>query len=87
MDDRGNKRVVVDLELDACVDSRVTRVLIYDLSIDGCMIEAKIDQLHRTGGAIELPLPFVGMTRGDARWDARKIWRCPLHQSRPQGSG
>lgn len=45
MDERGNKRVVVDLELDARVGSRVTRVLVYDLSIDGCMTESRAGQL------------------------------------------
>lgn len=68
MDDRGNKRVVVDLELDARVDSLVTRVLVYDLSIDGCMIEARTGQLPPTGGAIELPLPHVGLTTGTLAW-------------------
>jgi hypothetical protein len=68
MDDRGNKRVVVDLDLDARVHSRVTRVLVYDLSIDGCMIEASTGQLLVADDAIELPLPYVGVTRGTLAW-------------------
>jgi hypothetical protein len=68
MDDRCNKRVVVDLELDARVGSQVTRVLVYDLSVDGCMIEAKAGPLPGKGGAIELPLPHAGVTEGTLAW-------------------
>ena len=68
MDDRSSKRVVVDLELEACVDSRVARVLVYDLSIDGCMIEARTGQLPVAGCAIELSLPHVGLTTGTLAW-------------------
>lgn len=68
MDERGNKRVVVDLELDARVGSRVTRVLVYDLSIDGCMIESRAGQLPGAGGAVELPSPDAGVTAGTLAW-------------------
>lgn len=68
MDERDSERVVVDLELAARIDDRLARVLLHDLSVEGCMIEAKTELLPAIGGALEVSLPFAGWTAGTVAW-------------------
>ena len=68
MDERAYKRVVVDLEVAASVGTRSMRAMIYDLSVDGCLIEATDETLPAVTSAINLYIPNVNVTRGTLVW-------------------
>jgi hypothetical protein len=68
MDERGTKRVVVDIELDARVGDRIVRVLLRDMSVDGCMIEASAEPWPVVGGGVEVLLPYAGWKAGAFAW-------------------
>ena len=54
MDERRAKRVVVDLKLDAQLEGASVRVHVYDLSMDGCSIEAEAIDFPSSGALITL---------------------------------
>jgi hypothetical protein len=68
MDERAYQRVVVDLEVLATVGARSMQVTVYDLSMDGCAIEARGDPLPAPSSAINLYIPDVNVTRGTLIW-------------------
>jgi hypothetical protein len=54
MDERATKRVAVDLALEAGLEGVSLRVQVYDLSMDGCSIEAEAIDLPEPGSPITL---------------------------------
>lgn len=68
MDERASNRVVVDLELDANVAGQSVRVLVYDLSMDGCMIDTGGEQLPDRNAAVDLSFPHDLLITGTLAW-------------------
>ena len=68
MDERAYKRVVVDLDVAASVGTRSMRAMIYDLSMDGCLIEACDHPLPVQSSAIDLHILEGEVTRGTLIW-------------------
>ena len=54
MDDRGSRRVIVDLHAGAFVPGRSLRVFVYDLSMDGCALETAAEDLPPSDTIIAL---------------------------------
>jgi hypothetical protein len=68
MDERASGRVVIDSEVEAVVGTAAFRVLLYDLSTDGCMIDTGGAPLPEAGAAIDLALPLAGAKKGHLVW-------------------
>jgi hypothetical protein len=68
MDERSATRVVVDLELNAAVEGHQSRVLAYDLSVDGCMMGLLEGPAPVSGTACDLSLPDGTLLRGTVAW-------------------
>lgn len=68
MDERSYKRVEVDLDVAASVGTRSMRAMIYDLSMDGCLIEACDGPLPAESSAIDLHILDGQVTRGTLVW-------------------
>lgn len=70
MDERHHERFVVDKEVECFVDERRHKVILYDLSSGGCMIE--VPQASLSGGAfIHLRLNTFIEVSGQVVWMAR----------------
>lgn len=68
MDERGAKREVVDLEVTGTFKGEPCRALLYDLSMDGCMLHTGGRFAPSAGDTIQFDLPHAGAT------DATVIW-------------
>ena len=72
MDERRAKRVVVDLKLDAQVEGAIVRVHVYDLSMDGCSIEAESTDFPSSGASITLKFSNDVGVEGTLEWVRRR---------------
>jgi hypothetical protein len=68
MEERSTERVLVDLVVEASSLGKPLRVFMYDLSMDGCMIEACLDGLPRPETPINVYIPHANVTRGTLVW-------------------
>jgi len=68
MDERRAKRVVVDLKLDAQVEGAIVRVHVYDLSMDGCSIEAESTDFPSSGASVTLRFLSDVEVKGTLAW-------------------
>lgn len=68
MDERSAKREVVDLKVAATFRGKPCRVLLYDLSMDGCMVDTGGKFALRTGDTIQLDLPHAEGTEATLLW-------------------
>lgn len=68
MDERTAKREVVDPEVALTVNGKACRARLYDLSMDGCMIDIAGSFAAHAGDAIGLDLPDAGAIQGTLIW-------------------
>jgi hypothetical protein len=68
MDERASRRVVVDLQVGAKVNGRLLRLLAYDLSMDGCMVDTCGEPLPAAGNAITIQLADALEIAGTLVW-------------------
>jgi hypothetical protein len=72
VDQRASERFVVDLTAEGTLAGRSVRVCVYDLSMDGCMVEAQAPPLPEQGQAIELTFPDGFNVSGKLAWTMGK---------------
>jgi len=68
VDERIAKREVVDLEVAVTFKGKLCRALLYDLSMDGCMVDAGDSFILCGGEMIQFDLPHVGTIEGTVIW-------------------
>jgi len=68
MDERASKRVIVDLEVEGILNHRSLQVWVYDLSANGCMLQAAGDPLPAEGQPIRLVFPGRRTVSGKLAW-------------------
>ena len=72
MDQRASERYVVDLELKGTLEARKLRACVYDLSMDGCMIEAEGTPLPERGQSLQLIFPQGIKVAGTLAWASNR---------------
>lgn len=68
VDERTSKREVVDMEVIGTSNGKACVALLYDLSMDGCMIDTGGRFALRAGDTIQLELPHAGTTEAALIW-------------------
>jgi hypothetical protein len=85
MDERASCRTVVDLEIDASVDGLPLRLMVYDLSMDGCMVDTRGASLTAGDAPITLHFPQEVVITGTIAWSRGRVggvrFDSPLHQA------
>lgn len=69
MDERTARRFVVDLDVEAAITDRLTRLTIYDLSSEGCMTQFPDECPIRLGERVAMQLPHAGRVVGEIAWE------------------
>jgi PilZ domain-containing protein len=68
VDERITKREVIDLEVALTFRGKLCRALLYDLSMDGCMIDTGGSFPLQADKTIQFELPHAGATEGTVIW-------------------
>jgi len=85
MDERSSKREVLDLKVAGTFSGNPCCVLLYDLSMDGCMVDTDEKIAVRAGDTIQLELPHAGTTEATFVWTRGRFggakFTSQLHQA------
>jgi hypothetical protein len=73
MDERNAPRQVVDLKVSGTFRGEPCCVSLYDLSMDGCMVDTGGRLALRAGDTMQLDLPHAGATEATFLWTQGKV--------------